>query len=133
MVQDLLIHATGSGEVVASALIDDPDYPHVSPFRWVTQGSPEAPHYVYRYRRRSEREAHERQKIGLAQQLLPQANWVTFRSGNPLDFRRANLLGRQERVERLERRAAALAAATVAGELTRPPARDALYPRDGLV
>jgi hypothetical protein len=128
MVQGLPIHATGSGEVVASALIDDPDYPHVSPFRWVMQGSPDAPHSIYRYRRRQEREDQERQKIGLAQQLLPQADWITFRNGNPLDFRRANLLGRQERLERQERRAAALAAATVAGELTSPPARDAIYP-----
>ena len=118
MVQCLPIHATGSGEVIASALIDDQDYPCVAPFRWVMQGSPDAPHYVYRYCRRQEREAHEHQKIGLAQQLLPQAGWFTFRSGNPLDFRRANLLSRQQRVERQERRAAALAAATVAGEVT---------------
>jgi hypothetical protein len=128
MVQGLPIHATGSGEVIATALIDDPDYPRVSPFRWVMQGSPDAPHYVYRYRRRQEREAQERPKIGLAQQLLPQADWVTFRNGNPLDFRRANLLDRQERIERQEHRAAALAAATVAGELTRLPARGAIYP-----
>ena len=128
MVQGLPIHATGSGEVIATALIDDPDYPRVSPFRWVMQDSPDAPHYIYRYRRRQEREAQERQKIGLAQQLLPQADWITFRNGNPLDFRRANLLDRQERVERQERRAAALAAATVAGELTSLPPRDAIYP-----
>jgi hypothetical protein len=128
MVQYLPIHATGSGEVIASALIDDSDYPRVAPFRWVMHGSPDAPHYIYRYRRRPEREAQEHQKISLAQQLLPQADWITFRSGNPLDFRRANLLARQERVERQERCAAALAAATVAGEVTSLPARDALYP-----
>jgi hypothetical protein len=117
-VQHLPIHATGSGEVIAFALIDDPDYPRVSPFRWVMQGAPQAPHYVYRYRRRLEREAHTGQKIGLAQQLLPQADWITFRNGDPLDFRRANLLGRQERTDRQQRSAAALAAATVAGEVT---------------
>jgi hypothetical protein len=128
--------------VIAYALIDDPDYPRVAPFRWVMQGSPDAPHYIYRYRQRQEREAQERQKIGLAQQLLPQADWVTFRSGNPLDFRRTNLLSRQERANRQQRSATALAAATVAGEVTRSlptaestdpsatglPAPGALYP-----
>ena len=123
MVQHLPIHATRSGEVIAYALIDDEDYPRVSSFRWVMQGPPEDPHYVYRYRRRRERKTHERQKIGLAQQLLQPADWITFRNGNPLDFRRANLLCRQARAERQQRRATTLAEATVAGEIarTRPP------------
>lgn len=112
MVQRLPIHATHTDAVIAYALIDDDDYPRVSPFRWVMQGAPQASHYVYRYRRRLEREAHAGQKIGLAQQLLPQADWITFRNGNPLDFRRTNLLDRQERADRQQRSAAALAAAT---------------------
>jgi hypothetical protein len=50
--------------------VDEDDYERVAGHRWVMQGDPDASSFVYRYRRRSEREAHEPQ-TGLMQINYP--------------------------------------------------------------
>jgi hypothetical protein len=70
--------------------VDEDDYERVAGHRWVMQGDPDASSFVYRYRHRREREAHERQTLGLAQELLGQPGRITLRNGNRLDYRRAN-------------------------------------------
>lgn len=97
MAKHLPIYASRSQQVIAYALVDDDDYERVAAYRWLMQGEPSAPGFVYRYRSRSEREAHERQDVSLAQALLCHQGRITFRNGDHLDYRRANLISRDER------------------------------------
>jgi hypothetical protein len=106
------VYAPHSDEVIAHALVDAADHDSLAASRWVMQGAPDAPRYIQRYRSRRERAADEPHTIGLAQQLLGCQGRITFRNGNPLDFRRANLVRPQDRQRRHEQSALALADAT---------------------
>jgi hypothetical protein len=115
MSQSIPIYAAHSQRVIAYAQVDADDYGRVAGRRWVMQGEPGAPSFVYRYRNRREREAHERQTIGLAQDLLGHLGRITLRNGDRLDYRRANLVSLGERQDRHQRSAQELAAASVTG------------------
>ena len=83
MATSIPIYAAHSQRVIAYARIDADDYERVAGHRWVMQGQPDAPTFVYRYRNRREREAHERQTIGLAQDLLGHPGRITLRIVQP--------------------------------------------------
>ena len=116
MATSIPIYAAHSQQVIAYAQVDADDYERVAGHRWVMQGEPDAPSFVYRYRNRREREARERQAIGLAQELLGQAGRITLRNGDRLDYRRVNLVSPGERQDRHQRSAQELATATVTGD-----------------
>lgn len=115
MAKSIPIYASRSQEVAAYVLVDDADYERVAAHRWLMQGEPSAPGYVYRYRPRCEREAHENHVMGLAEELLRRPDRITFANGDRLDYRRANLVSRGERRGRHHRSAQELAAASAAG------------------
>ena len=115
MAQHIPIYAARSQQVIAYALVDDDDYERVAAHRWLMQGEPSAPGYIYRYRRRCEREAHENHVMGLAQELRQCPDRITFANGDRLDYRKANLVSRSERRSWQQRSAQELAAASAAG------------------
>lgn len=110
----LPLAASRGPEVVAYALVDAEAYGRLAGYCWRLQGTPAAPGFVYRYRPHGEREPHERKYHSLAQEMLGhgQGGLITFRNGDRLDFRRANLLTPQARQAACAAGAQALQAAT---------------------
>jgi hypothetical protein len=102
MVQHLPIYASRSEEIIAYALVDDDDYAHLAAYRWVMQGTPEAPGSIYRARCVWERAVHEPSALVLSQEIVPHSGHVTFHNGDRLDYRKANLVTSYDRQQRLE-------------------------------
>jgi hypothetical protein len=121
MAKQIAIYAARSPQMAAYALVDDEDYACVAPYRWLMQGTPKAPRYVYRTLSPAERHLVGRRDRSLAQEIMRQPGRLTFRNGNCLDCRKTNLITRPARQRRLERGAQELRDATQAG-----PASDAL-------
>jgi hypothetical protein len=110
----LPLAASRSPEVVAYALVDAEAYGRLAGYCWRLQGTPTAPGFVSRYQPRRTGAPHERTYHSLAQEILGQVQRgrITFRNGNRLDFRRANLLTPQARQAACAAGAQALQAAT---------------------
>jgi hypothetical protein len=128
MATQVPIAAARSQAIAAYALVDDEDYVRVTRFRWLLQGTSDAPRYVYRNLSATERQRVGRRDRGLGQEIRGQSGRLTFRNGNRLDFRKANLIGPDERQRRQEEGAHALRTtmlvrderATAAAELALP-------------
>ena len=108
MPSSVAIYRARSQEIAAYVLVDEEDYARLSAYRWVLQGTPEAPDHIYRYRTPQEREGQERSTTLLTQDVLPHPGYIAFRNGNRLDYRKANLVSPQERQRRVEKGARAL-------------------------
>jgi hypothetical protein len=108
MVQRLPIYASRSEEIIAYAWVDDDDYAHLATYRWVMPGTPEAPGSIYRARGVGERAAHEHPALVLSQEIVPHSGHVTFRNGDRLDYRKANLVTSHNRQQCLEHGAGVL-------------------------
>lgn len=111
MATQVAIYVARSQQITAHALVDDEDYARVAGYRWLMQGTPDAPRYVYRNLSPTERRATGRRDRGLGHEVLRQPDRLTFRNGNRLDFRKANLMSRDERQRRQEEGAQVLRAA----------------------
>ncbi len=102
MTQRLPIYAGRSKEIIAYARVDDDDYAHLATYRWVMQGTPEAPGPIYRSRCVGERAVQEHPALALSQEIVPHSGHITFHNGDRLDYRKANLVTSHKRQQRLE-------------------------------
>jgi hypothetical protein len=75
---------------------------HLAAYRWIMQGTPEAPGSIYRARCVWERAAHEHPALVLSQEIVPHSGHITFYTGDRLDYRKNNLVTSHDRQQRLE-------------------------------